>query len=566
MARLRRSIAGKIFGMAVFLLVMLAMTAIWSAQSSQALHRQLQTISQSLLPLVEVLADFREVSHRQGTTAQFLLITPNPESADLCMAKTREEGLAGAYLGKEAERYLQIGSEIATLDLNRMKLARWEPMLAELRLQQEQLSNMTLEACRLEASSEEMTAARSQARNVQRLADSISSEIAKHVEETALLVTRNQEQALKANIAMITAATLVGLMLAFIVARGLTRPIIRLQAGAKAVSQGALDTAAVTVTTNDEIGDVSVAFNGMVEGLRDKERIKKTFGLYVDPRIVNEVLAAGSETIAGERQTATVYLADLVGFTALGERLAPASLVSLINAFFTEMSVPIRERGGVIDKYIGDAIMAFWAPPFSDPAGQAQAACAVLLEQRARLEAFRKQVPDILGLRRDVPAIDFRAALTTGEVLMGSVGSASARSFTVMGDTVNLCSRLESANKIYGTNLLIDGATRDLAGDDVEVREVDRVAVVGRTEAVRIYELLSMRGELSSVQQRLRAHYQEGLAAYRSGHWPEAEKHFTAALAGAPEDGPSQTMLGRVRVFANAPPEDWTGDWHLFKK
>jgi adenylate cyclase len=304
----------------------------------------------------------------------------------------------------------------------------------------------------------------------------------------------------------------------------------------------------------------------MVLGLREKERIKETFGQYVDPRVVEGLIGGGQELTAGEKQVATLFFSDIAGFSAISERLAPANVVDLINAYFSEMSAPIRDSSGIIDKYIGDAIMAFWAPPFVEAGQQARLACRAALEQVALLPNFRSRVPDIIGLRRDVPAIDFRVGIASGDVVVGSIGPASARSFTAMGDTVNLASRLEAANKAYGTRLLIDGATFEMAGGTIEAREVDRIAVMGRSEPLSVYELAASAGGLPPETRKLFDLYAEGLAHYRAAAWPKAEKAFRAALAEAPDDGASRVLLERVVGFRAAPPSDWDGVWRMTSK
>lgn len=566
MATLLRSISIKIFGMAVLLLVMLAAASIWSALSSQTVQRQMQTMSRSLFPLAGALADLRDITRQQAVTAQFRTTTPDAGAVAACRAAALDEARAAEAIGRRAEAARALGARIAVLERNRLELARLEPMIAELRFQHGRLSRLTLAACRLEATPAEMAAVRAQADDVMRLSAAVAGEVQSYVAEIGMVVTANQEGALRANILMIAVATLVGLLLAWLVARGLTRPIVRLQAGARAVRDGQLDQAAVPVTTQDEIGDVSHAFNAMVADLKEKERIKETFGQFVDPRIVSGLIEGGASATGGEKQLATIYFADLAGFTGLGERLAPSSLVMLLNAFFSEMSGPIRDHDGIIDKYIGDAIMAFWAPPFADPASQARAACTALLAQRALLAGFQARVPDIVGLRRDVPGIDFRAALATGEVVVGSVGPHNARSFTVIGDAVNFCSRLESANRIYGTAMLVDGTTADMAGNAIITREIDTIMVSGKSEPVVIHELAGLQGSLAAERAELFGHHAEALAAYRAGNWAAAEAGFARALALTPDDGPSIAMLARCRQAMAAPPATWDGVWRLAAK
>jgi adenylate cyclase len=483
-----------------------------------------------------------------------------------CQLAARSEASAAEMVGRRAEAARALGARIAVLERNRLELARLEPMIAELRFQHVRLSRLTLAACRLEATPVELASVRAQADDVMRLSAAIADEVEAYVADIALVVAANQEGALRANILMVAVATLVGLLLASLLARGLTRPILRLQAGARAVRDGQLDQANVTVTTRDEIGDVSHAFNAMVADLKEKDRIKETFGQFIDPRVVSGLIEGGASATGGEKKLATIYFSDLVGFTGLGERLAPSSVVALLNAFFSDMTGPIREHDGIVDKYIGDAIMAFWAPPFADPATQARAACTALLAQRALLHAFQARVPDIVGLRRDVPRIDFRAALATGEVVVGSVGPNNARSFTVIGDAVNFCSRLEATNKIYGTKMLIDGATADMAGVTIATREIDTIMVSGKSEPMVIHQLAGFADSLPADRADLFGFYAEALAHYRAGNWSAAEAGFARALALLPDDGPAIALLARCRQLMAAPPASWDGVWRLTTK
>ena len=166
------------------------------------------------------------------------------------------------------------------------------------------------------------------------------------------------------------------------------------------------------------------------------------------------------------------------------------------------------------------------------------------------------------GCRRIPTECDLRIGIATGEALVGSIGSEFMMSFTVMGDTVNLASRLESANKFYGTRCLVSQATISAAAPAVEAREIDRLVVAGQTRPQIV-----LAGELSAEQIALRAHYSEGLAAYRARHWDEATSAFEAALTAAPGDGPCMVLLARAeRLRGNPPSADWDGSWHLDQK
>ena len=225
----------------------------------------------------------------------------------------------------------------------------------------------------------------------------------------------------------------------------------------------------------------------MIIELRAKERIKDTFGKYMDPRIVSGLIAtSGEHADTAERRIITVFFSDIKSFSSLSEQLTASAMVNLLNAYFTAVTQAIRGHRGIIDKYIGDGVMAFWTPPFSPGDQHATDACLAALLQQEAIDAFRRELPQLLGLRRHVPDFKVRMGLATGEVVIGTIGSETARSYTVIGDIVNTASRLEGINKMYGTGIVVAEDTYRLAQQAVEVRELDFVTVVGKTEPVRI--------------------------------------------------------------------------------
>ncbi len=557
MARFFNSISTKIFGISVALLVIMSATALWTTVLTQQVHRQLRTMSSVLFPITVRLAEVRTLALAEQM--------PINESGDACKARVAGEASTADRLLREAEALRLEGARIAVLERNRLEMARLQPMLKELHHQQRKLAALLPALCGA-ADARAQAANQAQAAEVMRLAEAISREMSEFVVAGAEIVTENQQAALRATLAMILAAGGVGLMLAWFVSRGLTRPIARLQAGAHAVGAGSLDTL-VKVTSNDEIGDVTRTFNTMIAGLREKERVTKTFGQYVDPRVVAGLVGGETErSSTGEKQIATLFFSDIAGFTGIAERLAPGTLVNLINAYFSEMSAPIRARSGVIDKYIGDAIMAFWVPPFAEATTQAVDACAAALEQLRCLEAFSARIPDLIGMRRDIPSISIRIGIATGEVVVGSIGSETARSFTAMGDTVNFGARLEGANKAYGTRIMIDAATRDAAGSAIEVRELDWVGVVGRDQPVRIYELVGMAGDITPRERMLYDAYEAALDNYRTGNWTVARTLLEDLLVQSPNDGPALAMLARLGTAGTMAPADWRGISRLVAK
>lgn len=338
-------------------------------------------------------------------------------------------------------------------------------------------------------------------------------------------------------------------------------PIRRLMKGTRAVEQGDL-AVEIHFKTTDELASLAKSFNRMVAGLREKERIKETFGQYLDPRIVHDLLANRESEEGGERRVMTVFFSDLADFTEMCEGLSPDAVVRFLNRYFSLMSSVIGEEHGIVDKYIGDSVMAFWGPPFSSETEHAELCCHAALDQMERLEIFHDALLKLLGSPDSLPRVSTRMGIATGDVTIGSIGSESVRGYTVIGNTVNLASRLEQANKLYGTRILVAEETRRQTSNQLAFREVDSLQVVGKTIPVRVYELLGYEQDLTAAQRELVAEFERGLAAYRSSDWDTAQAHFEICQQIVPADGPSQVFLARVAAFRFASPAaDWDGVW-----
>jgi len=397
--------------------------------------------------------------------------------------------------------------------------------------------------------------------------EQIRMEMMDQVRSDSVVTMRDQQTAIVFSLILTLLAAILGLLFSLFISTGITTPVRRLLDGTRAVEAGRLD-ASIDVTTKDEIGQLTTAFNNMVEQLRHKERLRETFGRYVDPRVVEGLIDPKALTSSdGERRVMTVLFCDMKGFTGLSEGMTPKGLVKVMNHYLSTMSGPIRSHRGIIDKYIGDAIMAYWGPPFTEDSEQARLACLAAVEMAQRGVALRTELPELLGVRTIPSDCTIRIGIATGEVLVGSIGSEFMMSYTVMGDAVNLASRLEGANKIYGSTSLASEPTITAAGDAVEVREIDRVVVVGQTNAEAVFEIMGRKDELSESQLHLRARYAEGLTAYRARRWDDARRAFEAALELVPGDGPSMALARRVAQFqADPPPVDWDGAWRLDQK
>lgn len=397
--------------------------------------------------------------------------------------------------------------------------------------------------------------------------DQIRAEMLGQVNASASVVLRNQQHAILITIVVTALAAALGLLFAILVSGGITRPVRLLLQSTREVEAGHLDRS-IEVITADEIGQLSAAFNRMVEQLRHKERIRETFGRYIDPRVVegliNQPKLAAAE---GQRRVMTIMFCDMKGFTTLSEGMTPQGLVKVMNRYLSTMSEPIHRHGGVIDKYIGDAIMAYWGPPFVEEADESQFACLAATEMIKRIGTLREEVTELLGVRVLPTECDVRIGVATGEALVGSIGSEIMMNYTVMGDTVNLAARLEAANKLYGTRSLIAEATVAKTDDAIQFREIDRLMVAGQTQPQAVFELLGRKDELTAKQDLLRTRYADGLLAYRAQRWDEARAAFHAVLEAVPTDGPSATLLSRIdHLQQHAPGADWDGSWRLENK
>ena len=306
---------------------------------------------------------------------------------------------------------------------------------------------------------------------------------------------------------------------------------------------------------------MSTAFNYATEG-RQRRQIKDMFSRYMSDLLIQDLLKnPGKLRLGGERKVLTVLFSDLAGFTSISEKLSPEEVVTLLNLYLTAMTDIILASGGIIDKYEGDAIMAFWGAPVQEE-DHAARACLAALENQTRLATLRQELAQ-MGL----PPVYSRIGINTGEMIIGNLGSSQRFDFTVIGDSVNLASRLEGAGKEYGTSILISEETYRRAREAVEVRELDLLQVKGKELPVRIYELLGKRGGLDEKKKELIRTFAEALALYRAQDWTGAIATFRRCLEVAPEDGPSKIFIRRCEVFQQNPlPPGWDGVFRLTSK
>ena len=349
--------------------------------------------------------------------------------------------------------------------------------------------------------------------------------------------------------------------LSFLVAGGVTKPVRALALAARKIGKGELETT-VDIRTGDELEELGGAFNEMVKGLKEREFIKSTFERYVSKTVASEIIKNPEMVrLGGTKKELTVMFSDIGGFTTLSETLSPEEVVKHLNEYFEGMSFAILEFDGTINQYQGDAIVAFWGAPVPQE-NHALLACLAAL----RCREFLKNLQD-KWVAQGLPERTFRFGINTGEMVVGNIGSSSRFEYTVIGDEVNLASRLEGANKIYGTQILISDMTYELVKEEVIARELDIIRVVGKKEPVRVYELVSLKGDLDDIKMGVIEKFRVGVNLYREQKWVKAKEYFEKILELDPSDKPSQEYLRRCDEYENSPPsQDWEGVFELRSK
>ena len=361
------------------------------------------------------------------------------------------------------------------------------------------------------------------------------------------------ERALEQSRIALLVFVLLALVMSAVLTRWLTRSLDVLVAQTARVRDLHLEQTPDIDAPFREIEEVLQAFEGMKTGLR-------SFQKYVPIKLVRRLLVEKKEPeLGGELMEVTLYFSDIAGFTPISEALGARQMALRLGAYHSAMTRCIQDREGTVVQYVGDEIMAFWgAPsPVEDPAGAA--ADAALSAQRI--------VDNLWAAEPDIPVFDTRMGLHTATVAVGHFGSTERLYYGAIGDGVNLCSRLEGVNKLYGTKIIVSETARAQLGDRFECRRLDHVAVKGKQEAYWIYELLGRSGEVDAQILESVKHYDRGLELYLKRRWQEAGARFQTALALRPGDRASEFLIARCETYQeDPPPEDWGGVYAIQQK
>src|SRR5512132_443921 len=506
------SLGAKFVGLTAGLILLLSLTALISLRNSAETVRQIRSVVDFAIPAYGALARSHIRSLEQAVELRrSLLLAEDPAASDNAIAEHVQAFLTAQTEFRheiaDAERLLEsqrdsTSSESAASDLQRLTEA-----LAGLGALTETYEKEA-GACVASVRARSLSEARQRLVTI----DGLRHELAERLEAAragmfAVLKTISKEaqaaqaRAQMATIVVFVLSSILGLGVAAIGAVRLIRSIKSLVRVAEAVERGNLDTR-IEIASRDEIGRLAASFNRMTEGLRMRDWIRDTLGRYVDRRIAEQLIQSHNFlTERGDRRQVAVMFCDLAGFATLSERVEAERLVQFLNAYFSLIAREIAATDGIIDKYIGDAVMAYWCPPFvpQDQVALRSADAALLcLGQMPAVTAASREIFDG-GAQAYHPR--FRIGIASGQSITGSIGAEERRNYTVIGDTVNLASRIEGANRLYRTTNLVCGRTAEAIRANFELREIDTVGLPGIDMPQAIFEIVGRAGQISAEKQ-----------------------------------------------------------------
>ncbi len=299
-------------------------------------------------------------------------------------------------------------------------------------------------------------------------------------------------------------------------------------------------------------GAADIVYKYFVE-FRQRRYLRKAFSYYLSTDVLSEILSDPEKLkLGGTRQDLTVLFSDVAGFTTISEKLVPEDLVHILNSYLTRMTNIVFENRGVLDKYIGDAVMAFWGAPIKTK-NHALLGCKTALEMYKEMKAVRAEWKEY-----GVQDFDIRIGVNTGEMVVGNMGSNARFDYTLLGDNVNLGSRLEGINKEYGTNIIISESTYLQVKDNVAARLLDKVAVKGKKTGVTIYELRGFSPSSHDEDEFLKE-FESARILYEKGEFKSALRAFQKVLSLYPDDNPTKVYIERLKMLLREPPKDWDG-------
>ncbi|MCE9500061.1 MAG: HAMP domain-containing protein [Leptospira sp.] len=349
------------------------------------------------------------------------------------------------------------------------------------------------------------------------------------------------------------------ILIVFFYAKSLTNPVLTLLGATKQIESGDFGVQ-ITPTTRDEIGVLTNSFIEMGKGLEEKEKVKSILGGMIDPTVVKEAMIDLAALKRGSEKEITAFFSDVAGFSTISEQLSSVDLAALLNEYLGSMTVILKTHDGVLDKYIGDAIVGIFNAPV-EVKNHPLAAAKASLEMIAKLQELREYWVANNLYCKDAQEMDVRIGLNTGPAKVGFMGTEKLASYTMMGDTVNLAARLEAAGKDYGVNILISEMTNKMVSEEMFTRELDLVRVKGKNEPVRLYELIGIRSEVPLNIVESAELYEQALNHYLKREWDQAiEKLNRAEKIKGKKDKAIHMLIDRCEDYKSSPPDaTWDG-------
>lgn len=349
------------------------------------------------------------------------------------------------------------------------------------------------------------------------------------------------------------------LIIVFYFAKSITKPILTLLSATLEIAKGNFRVN-IHPTTQDEIGLLTSYFIKMGEGLEEREKVKSILGSMIDPVVVKEAMIDLAALKRGKEAYITAFFSDVASFSTISEQLTSVELASLLNEYLSAMTIILKENEGVLDKYIGDAIVGIFGAPV-DVEDHPFKACKASIEMIHKLDELRQYWQKNNLYSKDAQTMDARIGLNTGPAKVGFMGTDALASYTMMGDTVNLAARLEAAGKDYGVNIMIAENTYKQVEGRFETRLLDLIRVKGKNEPVRVYELAGFLNELPASKKESLKIYEEAFQNYLNQNWDKSIKLFEEAIkARGGKDKAATMLIERCLSFKSNPPrKDWDG-------
>ncbi len=576
--RISISLGFKIFCIASSMLVLLIVVAYFSCGRLSKLKNELGDLKNYMIPITDFVAQAELSVGKQGVHLERLMRFYEMKSFTVEEIKSEQQDFEER--GKKVDEALrkallliQKSEQAALVEKSKQKYAKLQPLLKSIGIRYESYYNNALKVIALLNTDAKV--------EPQQLEEKLKTEREKFGKEIETIRTEfqlinntavsearvHQQGVINLNYMITGAAVFIGLLIAFFITVGLVKPVRQLMEDMQEVGRGNLDVE-VKATSLDEIGALACSFSNMVNELKLKERIKDTFGKYVDPRVVENIASDNQNLdMRAQKQVMTVMFTDIEGYDEISKIVLPDKFVQLTNNYLNVISKPVSKHKGVIDKFIDTTVMAFWGPPFTDESTHALLACQAAIEQIAEREKICKLVQRDTKINTELHGFSLRVGISTGPLVVGNMGSEQTKSYTVIGDTVNIASRLNGVCLQYGTQIMISEDTNNLVDSQFETREIDLLQLVGKEEPVRVYELVGQKDEIDKSIIKLKHSFENGLREYRNQIWDKAIIHFESCLEMKPDDRPSAVYIKRIQGFRKClPDKDWSGVWHLTKK